>query len=126
MKKSRITSGFLMGWSGVATPLTTIPSITTFLMVQYEVQYGDWVAVKTWAASNGYTIINAGVQGNDGVGKTDQHPVTTISWRDAIVWCNAARYMSAGVSMRSDDPRVAAAAICSSTTQGGRLTRPTF
>lgn len=83
-------SSFVLGYTGVATPLTTIPSITAFSMAKYEVQYGDWVAVKTWATSNGYTFADPGVQGNDGVGKTDQHPVTTISWRDAIVWCNAA------------------------------------
>jgi formylglycine-generating enzyme required for sulfatase activity len=25
----------------------------------------------------------------DGTGDTNQHPVTTINWRDAMVWCNA-------------------------------------
>jgi len=51
------------------TPI--IPSITAFSMAKYEMQYGDWVTVKTWATSNGYTFTNTGVQGNDGVGIPD-------------------------------------------------------
>ncbi|MBS0618708.1 MAG: SUMF1/EgtB/PvdO family nonheme iron enzyme, partial [Spirochaetes bacterium] len=45
--------------------------------------------MKTWAGSNGYTFANPGVQGDNGA-RTNQHPVTTINWRDAIIWCNAA------------------------------------
>jgi len=82
-------SSFAMGYIGVATPVTTILSITAFSMAKYEVQYGDWFTVKTWATSNGYTFANPGVQGDNGA-HTNQHPVTTINWRDAIVWCNAA------------------------------------
>lgn len=66
-----------------------VASITAFAMAKDEVQYGDWVTVKAWATSNGYTFVNPGVQGINGA-QTDQHPVTTISWRDAIAWCNAA------------------------------------
>jgi formylglycine-generating enzyme required for sulfatase activity len=35
-----------------------------------------------------YTFINSGVQGA-GSATHAQHPVTTISWYDALVWCNA-------------------------------------
>nr|MDA3900145.1 SUMF1/EgtB/PvdO family nonheme iron enzyme [Spirochaetota bacterium] len=42
-----------------------------------------------WATTTGgYTFANAGVQGDSGAG-TNQHPVTTINWRDSMVWCNA-------------------------------------
>lgn len=87
------TTGFLMGSSAVTSPKPSIPehtvaSITGFAMAKYEVQYGDWVAVKNWATANGYTFANNGMQGTGGT--TDQHPVTSVSWRDAIVWCNAA------------------------------------
>ncbi len=37
---------------------------------------------------DGYTFGNAGTMG-DGTGDTDQHPVTTVNWRDAMVWNNA-------------------------------------
>lgn len=88
------TTGFLMGSSAVTSPKPSIPehtvaSITGFAMAKYEVQYGDWLSVKTWATANGYVFGNAGTQGDNGA-RTDQHPVTAINWRDAIVWCNAA------------------------------------
>jgi formylglycine-generating enzyme required for sulfatase activity len=56
-----------------------------------------WKAVYDWATAdargaNKYTFAYHGRQGGDGgtapVG-TNQHPVTEISWRDAVVWCNA-------------------------------------
>ena len=56
------------------------------------VTYQLWKKVYDWATTNGvyvYNLQNPGVMGNDGL-QTDQHPVTTISWRDAIVWANAA------------------------------------
>ncbi|MFW6365130.1 MAG: formylglycine-generating enzyme family protein, partial [Spirochaetota bacterium] len=47
-------------------------------------------ATDTARGANQYTFANSGVKGNDGdPGKTDQHPVTNINWRDALVWCNA-------------------------------------
>jgi formylglycine-generating enzyme required for sulfatase activity len=67
-------------------------SITAFKIGETEVTYELWNAVKTWAMNNGYTFANSGRQGgNSGIGPvgTSQHPVTEISWRDAVVWCNA-------------------------------------
>ena len=61
---------------------------------QTEVTYELWKALYDWATSNGYTFANPGRQGGDvnpgtnPVG-TNKHPVTTINWRDAMVWCNA-------------------------------------
>lgn len=83
------TSGFSRGFAGVSTPVHVVASISAFAMAKHEVKYADWLIIKNWATSNGYTFANPGVQGNSG-GGTDQHPVTTISWRDAIIWCNAA------------------------------------
>jgi len=61
-----------------------------FIMGETEVTYQLWKEVYDWAIANGYTFANAGVKGNDGaVAKTTQHPVTTVNWRDSIVWCNA-------------------------------------
>ncbi len=58
-----------------------------------EVTYQLWQKVYDWATdaargANRYTFANAGEMGF-GTGCTDQHPVTTISWRDAMIWCNA-------------------------------------
>ncbi len=71
-----------------------------------EVTYELWSAVRTWAMDTAvdhdgdgltksadgdddvYSIAQPGTKG-DGTGDTVQHPVANISWRDAMVWCNA-------------------------------------
>ncbi len=58
-----------------------------------EVTYEMWNKVYTWATNaargaNIYYFANTGTMG-DGTGDTNQHPVTTVSWRDSMVWCNA-------------------------------------
>jgi formylglycine-generating enzyme required for sulfatase activity len=64
-----------------------------------EVTYELWKKVYDWATtdvSDGkradggdlYYFANAGTMG-DGSGDTNQHPVTTVNWRDCMVWCNA-------------------------------------
>ena len=66
-----------------------------FIMGETEVTYKLWKEVYDWATdaardTEKYTFANAGVKGNDGAtAKTIQHPVTTVNWRDSIVWCNA-------------------------------------
>jgi formylglycine-generating enzyme required for sulfatase activity len=64
-----------------------------YWMAETEVTYQLWDAVYDWAidaarGANQYYFQNIGVMG-DGTGDTNQHPVTTVNWRDAIVWCNA-------------------------------------
>ena len=82
-----------MGWNGIATPITEVTS-SPFHIGKYEVTYALWYEVKTWASSNGYTFANEGREGHDGTigaaptaGNTE--PATTMTWRDAVVWCNA-------------------------------------
>jgi formylglycine-generating enzyme required for sulfatase activity len=78
-------------FSNAATANVTIPA---FSIGDTEVTYELWKAVYDWAVGRGYSFANAGRQGGDGtpgggpVGN-NRHPVTTISWRDAVVWCNA-------------------------------------
>jgi formylglycine-generating enzyme required for sulfatase activity len=89
--------------AGVGT--TLFPSgrnvtLTPFSIAKYETTYELWYEVKTWADGNGYTFANQGYEGHDGTvgaapteaAKTE--PVTMISWRDAVVWCNAYSEMS--------------------------------
>ncbi|MDR2210800.1 MAG: formylglycine-generating enzyme family protein [Spirochaetaceae bacterium] len=72
---------------------TTAVSVSAFSIGRTEVTWELWNAVKTWAVgAKGYVFANPGRQGGaSGTGPvgTNQHPVTTISWRDAVVWCNA-------------------------------------
>jgi formylglycine-generating enzyme len=55
--------------------------------------------VRIWAESHGYFFQNLGREGHDGMigaAPTDAkfEPVTTVSWRDVIVWLNALSEMS--------------------------------
>jgi formylglycine-generating enzyme required for sulfatase activity len=72
-------------------------TLNPFQIAKYETTYQLWKEVYDWAEDHGYTIANPGVEGHgtDGTGTvgTDAQraarPVTTVNWRDAIVWCNA-------------------------------------
>jgi formylglycine-generating enzyme required for sulfatase activity len=62
-----------------------------------EVSFELWRIVREWAtdAERGekYTLNNSGTRGGGfdtpGTVRSSTHPVTNISWYDAVVWCNA-------------------------------------
>ncbi|MEI6093280.1 MAG: SUMF1/EgtB/PvdO family nonheme iron enzyme [bacterium] len=59
-----------------------------------EVTYELWYTVRSWALSNGYTFVSPGSEGSAselGIAPTAKknEPVTTINWRDAMVFSNA-------------------------------------
>ena len=64
--------------------------LSPYKLGKTEVPYKLWKEVYDWATqpANGYKFANAGVKGKDGSG-TEEEPVTNVSWRDCIVWCNA-------------------------------------
>jgi hypothetical protein len=55
-------------------------------MGKTAVTYKQWKKVYDWAVKQGYAFANPGKPGSDGSGN-GAHPVTEVSWRDAIVWC---------------------------------------
>lgn len=63
-------------------PLHTV-YVSAFEMDQYDVTLALWQQVYNWAIRHGYTF------DNPGVGKALNHPVQTLSWYDAVKWCNA-------------------------------------
>jgi formylglycine-generating enzyme len=76
--------------SGQTIFSATVQVSNDYWIAQTDVTYQLWSAVYTWAtttATNKYTFANAGAEGSDNA--SPQEPVTTISWRDAMVWCNA-------------------------------------
>jgi formylglycine-generating enzyme required for sulfatase activity len=59
-------------------------SVQAFQIGKYEVTWGEWKTVRTWAVANGYTDL-----ANVGNGTADNHPVQMLNWFDAVKWCNA-------------------------------------
>lgn len=84
---------FIIGEQSQA--FTSKRTVESFKINRFETTYSLWYSVRLWAEDNGYTFQNPGQEGSKGRrGRkpTDAgmfEPVTTINWRDAIVWCNA-------------------------------------
>ena len=76
-------------WKGVFREGRKV-TLSPYKLGKTEVPYKLWKEVYDWATqpANGYKFANAGVKGKDGSG-TEEEPVTSVSWRDCIVWCNA-------------------------------------
>ena len=64
-------------------------TLSAFLIGRYEVSWGEWKAVRSWASDNGYDL------GDAGAGCADDHPVHSVTWFDVIKWCNARSEMEA-------------------------------
>jgi formylglycine-generating enzyme required for sulfatase activity len=84
-------------WGAYAGRYPLPQTISAFSIGETEITYELWYSVYAWATDDArgadkYTFDNPGRQGGnigDGPVGTNQHPVTTISWRDTVVWCNA-------------------------------------
>jgi len=93
-------------WAGVQ-------SVDAFYIGKYEVQWGEWQSVRTWALGRGYAI-------SVGAGRGAGYPVTDVTWYDVLKWCNARSeqeglspvYTVAGAPYRTGDavPAVQASA----------------
>jgi formylglycine-generating enzyme required for sulfatase activity len=74
-------------------------TVSPFYIGKYEVTYALWYDVMIWATNsfargdNVYGIRGArqGAQGDDYLPTASlrYHPVSSVTWEDAIVWCNA-------------------------------------
>jgi hypothetical protein len=70
-----------------------------YLMATTETTYELWYEVRIWAEASGYHFQNLGREGDGGtIGAAPTEailePVTTVSWRDVIVWTNALSEMT--------------------------------
>lgn len=83
-------AGFPTGIPG--DPGTGSVSIA-YWMAETEVTYQLWAAVCLWATDDAREPNRYYFQ-NSGTGEGNQYPVTTVSWRDAMVWCNALSEMA--------------------------------
>lgn len=64
-------------------------TVNNFKIGKYEVTSGLWTIVKSWAENNGYEFGGAYYLGWPDSSNSETQPVCGVSWRDAIVWCNA-------------------------------------
>ena len=100
-------------WKGVFIAGRTV-KLSPYMIGKTEVTYELWYSVLKWNTDNGkgYVFANKGLEGWDGTGgggtypnyanigkpptENKNHPVTMVSWRDCIVWCNAYTEMTNG------------------------------
>jgi formylglycine-generating enzyme required for sulfatase activity len=84
-----VTGGvFTMGDAEIldATPMHSV-TVSTFSIDRTEITYEKWTSVRSWALSHGYSDLAEGRNGYKGSGTN--HPITRVSWNDAVKWCNA-------------------------------------
>ena len=87
-------------WKGVFRAGRKV-KLSPYKLGKTEVTYELWYEVLKWAEHNGYTFANKGKEGSGGTegdaptNENKTHPVTRVSWRDCIVWCNAYTQMKA-------------------------------
>lgn len=58
-------------------------TVSRFYLAEKLVTLADWETVRDWAAQNGYDIASGGA------GKEADHPVQSVTWWNAVKWCNA-------------------------------------
>ena len=91
-------------WKGVFIENRKV-KLSPYMLGKTEVTYELWYSVLKWNTDNGkgYIFAHQGIEGSngtDGAAPTanKNHPVTMVSWRDCIVWCNAYTEMKMGGS----------------------------
>lgn len=73
----------VLGQVGIAEPVHT-NWISGFWMDATEVTKAQWDDVALWAMTNGYDVTVSSASG-----KTNDHPVQTVTWYECVKWCNA-------------------------------------
>jgi formylglycine-generating enzyme required for sulfatase activity len=100
--KTAVISG--SGSTGVLVENRTL-TLSSYGIARYETTWELWNEVYRWAQSQGYRIANPGREGHGNIGTGDPakgwteaqritRPATGMTWRDAVVWCNAYSEMS--------------------------------
>jgi formylglycine-generating enzyme required for sulfatase activity len=97
-----LQGGTINGSGEVAAEGTTFPEgrtvvLSPFKIAKYQTTYALYKEVLEWADAHGYVIAGIGVEGHgaSGTGRADSEekraarPVTSLSWMDTVVWCNA-------------------------------------
>jgi len=84
------TIGNSIGDGDIRDANPTNVTLSAFYMDTNLVSYSQWQPIYAYATNQGYSFRNPGS------GKAANHPVQTVSWYDAVLWCNA-RSQQAGL-----------------------------
>lgn len=74
-------------WKGVF-PTGRNVTLSKYTIGKYEVTVKLWDEVYLWAKENDYAF-DFDDDGHEENPPPENHPITKVSWRDCIVWCNA-------------------------------------
>ena len=85
-----MNAGKTLSKKGVFVEGRTV-EIESFFMAKYETTWRLWYDVQSWAETNDYSFQNKISEPNE---TNENYPVSGISWRDVIIWCNAYSEMS--------------------------------
>ncbi len=92
-KMVRVSGGFTFPVGKSDNDIATVDN--AYWIGETEVTYELWEKVYNWATDNArgankYVFGHVGQIGGGPSGATNKkHPVTMVSWRDSMVWCNA-------------------------------------
>ena len=115
----RTDDSIILGEDMIEVPYQT--NVKPFRLAMYETSYNTWYEVLKWAEKNGYTIANKGSEGMYGgpgeekcmnpngegaVPKLVEMPVTLLTWRDVMIWCNALSEMKGLKPVYYTDPEL--------------------
>jgi len=83
--------------------------IGAYSIGETPVTYELWYAVRQWAETKEYKFFNKGREGGKGKdgaepGENKNHPATYMSWRDALLWCNAYSELMGKTPVYYEDP----------------------
>ena len=83
-------------WKGVF-PAGRNVTLSSYLIGKNEVTVETWDKVYYWAKDNGYKF-EFDEEGYEDAPPPNDHPITKVSWRDCIVWCNAYTELTYGTT----------------------------
>ena len=91
-----LPAGADASWNGVFPAGRTV-TLNSYFIGKNEVTVEIWDKVYEWAKDNGYEFEFDG-EGHEEDHPPNDHPITKVSWRDCIVWCNAYTELTYGTT----------------------------
>ena len=91
-------------------PLHPVRITRHYFLKETEVTWAEWKCVRELAANYGYHDLGEGRNGYQG-DDSQAHPVTEVTWWDAVKWCNALSQIQGKTPVYHTEPSFGAASI---------------